>query len=178
MAHWAIYSTASGALYNIADAPPNLAELAEKGLGASFFGEDRPDLSALEWCPRRLSFVVSQDNAAFDVLRADLANLRLDFQALANRIEALRGLDKQLFKSLNETDDNLADLAQSVNDRMAVARETVSKLNASVNEAARGWRDDSAALKARISAIEEWMAEPEEVPQGWLSRLRARVSGG
>jgi hypothetical protein len=178
MAHWAIYSTASGALYNIADAPPNLAELAEKGLGASFFGEDRPDLSALKWCPRRLSFVVAQDGDAINELRASIDNLAIDCRELADRIEALHSRDELLFKSLNETDDNLADFAQSVNDRMAVARETVSKLNASVNEAARGWRDDSAALKARISAIEEWMAEPEEVPQGWLSRLRARVSGG
>jgi hypothetical protein len=68
MPYWAIYTTDGvGLLRGIVDAAPSLDELKSQGLGAAFFGEDPPDLSVLEWCPRRLSFVAKRVDESADV---------------------------------------------------------------------------------------------------------------
>jgi hypothetical protein len=68
MPYWAIYTTDGvGLLRQVVDTAPSLEMLAAQGLGCAYFGEDPPDLGALEWCPRKLSFVAKRVDESADV---------------------------------------------------------------------------------------------------------------
>ena len=72
MPHWAIYKLGSGDLFEVVDGAPSLLALEQQGMGARLFGEDAPDLDALEWCPKRLSFIARKtDTASLSVARLE-----------------------------------------------------------------------------------------------------------
>ena len=84
MPHWAIYKLESGDLFEVVSQTPSIAALNERGLGVALFGEDAPDLDALQWCPRRLSFIARRTD------ESSLALARLEQRLMATEQELSR----------------------------------------------------------------------------------------
>jgi hypothetical protein len=105
MAWWAIYVMDAGrlqratgerrepgTLYDLVDTVPDREYTWQHGLACAYFGEDPPDQNALEWCPRRLSFMSRASAADSDAVRALDGRLRIahaELLALDRRVAEL-----------------------------------------------------------------------------------------
>lgn len=84
-----------GGFYSLVNAPPQMDDLDACGLGVAYFGEDKPDMSSLVWCSRRLSYVSRRSSEA-GAEEALAAMMRLvahkveEQEKLAGESEALR----------------------------------------------------------------------------------------
>jgi hypothetical protein len=92
MGHWAIYVTDPdriedrygeerdlGELWGVTARLPDCEDLRRRGLACVYFGVDEPDLLALEWCPKRLTFVarapIPSELSRLDSVAGELARL-------------------------------------------------------------------------------------------------------
>ena len=87
MPYWTIYKLGPGDLFAVVAEAPSIAALNQQGFGVRFFGEDAPDQDALEWCPRRLSFVARKTD------ESSLAVARLEQRLMATEQELRRLLE-------------------------------------------------------------------------------------
>lgn len=179
MGCWAIYQTGSGALFDLAASPPELTGLVAQGLGAVYFGEDKPDLSVLRWCPKRLSFVAITDARELEELRGMVAHLaaRLS-ECEAKSTDALQGATERheaLARGVNALADDVAAcdragvLLGEGFERLSRRVDTVDSVAA---KAAGRLENQVGALAERLSVTEEVLAELTTPKPSFWSRLK------
>ncbi len=180
MAHWSIYRTHDGELCGVEDAVPNLAVLAEQGLAAVYFGEDRPDVSVLSWCPKRLTWaakaadapaVSTEERIAALSQRLHSAERLLDklTTAAPAQTDAAPAISEHLMDRLQLLEEGSARIAETLRAEMAQVTTALQGLTGRVD----GLSDRTLDLAKELDETDENLADLSEVQRGKLEMLDA-----